>query len=166
MRDDRNFRSLARAALAVLAVLSLGTIASCRSAATAGGDVTYVPAPVPPGQAPLPFSTAVRVGDLLFLSGQIGTDSTGRLVPGGIEPETRQTLENIRTALARSGSSMDQVVKCTAMLADMAEWDRMNRVYVTAFRPGRLPARSAFGSTGLARGARIELECWAAVSAR
>jgi reactive intermediate/imine deaminase len=154
-----------RAALGVLAALSLNAATACRSA-TAGRGVAYIPAPVAPGQAPLPFSSAVRVGELLFLSGQIGTDSTGRLVPGGIEAETRQTLDNIRGALTRAGASMDQVVKCTAMLADMAEWDRMNRVYVTYFQPDRLPARSAFGTSGLARGARVELECWAAARGR
>jgi reactive intermediate/imine deaminase len=152
-----------RAAVAVPAALALA--AACRSAAPAR-DVTYYPAPVAAGQAPLPFSSAVRVGDLLLLSGQIGTDGAGRLVAGGIEPETRQTLDNVRAALARAGATMDQVVKCTAMLADMAEWDRMNRVYVTYFRPDRLPARSAFGTSGLARGARVELECWAAAPAR
>jgi reactive intermediate/imine deaminase len=154
-------RIFSRTALA----LTLIATTACRSA-PAGRDVTYFPAPVWPGQAPLPFSSAVRVGDLLLLSGQIGTDSTGRLVPGGIEAETRQTLENIRAALTRGGASMDQVVKCTAMLADMAEWDRMNRVYVTYFQPGRFPARSAFGTSGLARGARMELECWATAGAR
>jgi reactive intermediate/imine deaminase len=149
---------LRRAAVATSAVL-VGLMAACRTAAPPG--VTYFAAPAPPGQAPRPFSSAVRVGDLLLLSGQIGTDSTGRLVPGGIEAETRQTLTNIGDALARAGASMDRVVKCTAMLADMAEWDAMNRVYVTFFRPDRLPTRSAFGTSGLARGARVELECWA-----
>lgn len=143
----------------VLAALSLG--AACHPAGARPG-VEYFPAPVTPGQAPLPFSSAVRAGGLLLLAGQIGTDSAGQLARGGIEAETRQALENIRAALARAGSSMDRVVKCTAMLADMAEWDRMNRVYVTFFQPGRLPARSAFGTSGLARGARVELECWAA----
>lgn len=128
--------------------------------------VEYFPVAAAPGQPALPFSSAVRVGGLLFLAGQIGTDSTGQLVGGGIEAETRQTLENIRAALARAGASMDQVVKCTAMLADMAEWDRMNRVYVTYFRADRLPARSAFGTSGLARGARVELECWATAGTR
>ncbi len=149
------------ATAALLAALGLSAAAACR-ATPAGRGVTYFPAPTAPGRAPLPFSSAVRVGELLLLSGQIGTDSTGRLVPGGIEAETRQTLENVRAALARAGASLDQVVKCTAMLADMAEWDRMNRVYVTYFRPDRLPTRSAFGASGLARGARVELECWAA----
>jgi reactive intermediate/imine deaminase len=98
---------------------------------------------------------------MLYLSGQLGTDSAGKLVPGGIEPETRQALENVRSVVERSGSSMDRVVKCTAMLADMADWPAMNRIYVTFF-PRHLPARSAFGANGLALGARIELECWAA----
>ena len=149
----------------VAAALATAAISGCRSASPAP-SVRYYPVPTSPGQAALPFSSAVRVGELLVLAGQIGTDSTGRLVPGGIEAETRQTLENIRAALGRAGASMDQVIKCTAMLADMAEWDRMNGVYVTYFRPDRLPARSAFGTSGLARGARIELECWAAVAAR
>lgn len=151
-----------RRAVVVTALLSLGGTAACRSGAAPA--VQYHPSPVAAGQAPLPFSSAVRVDGLLFLSGQIGTDATGQLVRGGIEAETRQTLENIRAALGRAGASMDQVVKCTAMLADMAEWDRMNRVYVTYFRPDRLPARSAFGTSGLARGARVELECWAAAA--
>ena len=147
-----------RPTLTVALTLLLAALA-CRPAASP--IVQYYPVPQPPGQAPWPFSSAVRVGDMLFLAGQIGTDSTGTLVPGGIEAETRQTLENIKAALARAGSSMDRVVKCTAMLADMGEWDRMNRVYVTYFRADRLPARSAFGTSGLARGARVELECWA-----
>ena len=111
-----------------------------------------------------PFSPAVRVGNLILLAGQIGTtgaDATGALVPGGIEAETRQTMENIKTALAAVGSSIDKVVKCTVMMADMGEWDRMNAIYRTYFAPGRLPARSAFGANGLALGARVEIECLA-----
>jgi 2-iminobutanoate/2-iminopropanoate deaminase len=108
--------------------------------------------------APLPFSAAVRVGPTLYLSGQLGTDSAGRLVPGGIGPETRQTLENIRAVLERAGGTMDDVVKCTVMLADMSDWGAMNREYVTFF-PRKLPARSALGASGLALGARVEIEC-------
>jgi 2-iminobutanoate/2-iminopropanoate deaminase len=110
----------------------------------------------------LPFSPAVRVGNLLFLSGQIGTGPDGTLVPGGIAAETRQTLENIRDVLTRSGSSMDRVVKCLVMLADMQEWQAMNVVYAAYF-PGAKPARSSFGATGLALGARVEIECIAVV---
>ena len=115
-----------------------------------------------PGDRGLPFSEAVRVGNMLYLSGQLGTDSTGRLVPGGIGAETRQTLQNIADVLERHGGSLDQVVKCTVMLADITEWAAMNQVYLTFFRTHR-PARSAFGTSGLALGARLELECMAAL---
>ncbi len=112
--------------------------------------------------AGMPFSEAVRVGNLLFLSGQLGRDRSGHLVPGGIAAETQQTMENIKAALARHGSSLDRVVKATVFLADMEEWAEMNRVYVTYF-PGHRPARSALGSSGLALGARVEIECIAVV---
>lgn len=108
----------------------------------------------------LPFSEAVRVGDMLYLSGQIGYLSSGQLAPGGIAGETRQALENIKTTLERHGSSLDRVVKVTVMLADMNEWVEMNKVYVIYFS-GHLPARSAFGTNGLALGARVEIECLA-----
>lgn len=110
---------------------------------------------------PLPFSDAVRVDHMLYLSGQIGTDSSFALVPGGMKAETKQTMENIRRVLERNGSSFDHVVKCTVMLADMSEWSAMNEVYVTYFAKDRLPARSALGVNGLALGARVEIECWA-----
>lgn len=113
--------------------------------------------------ADLPFSDAVRAGDLLFLSGQLGTRD-GQLVPGGIEAETAQVLDNIRAILERNGSSLERVVKCTAFLADMGEWARMNAVYRRSFTT-HLPARSALGAAGLAFGARIELECIAALDA-
>lgn len=111
----------------------------------------------------LPFSEAVQVGDLLFLSGQLGLPPGSReLVPGGIGPETRQTLENIKDTLERHGSSLSRVVKCTVFLADIAEWASMNEVYVEFF-PENPPARSALGSSGLAMGARTEIECIAVV---
>ena len=110
----------------------------------------------------LPFSEAVRVGSMLYLSGAIGIDDAGALVPGGIEAETRQALENIRSVLERHGSSMDRVIKCTVMLADMQEWAAMNRIYVGHFS-SNLPARSAFGASGLALGGRVEIECLATI---
>ena len=123
-------------------------------------EVKYI---APAGAAAtLPFSPAVRVGYMLYLAGQIGTDSTGRLVPGGIEAETRQTLTNIKRVLDANGSGMDRVVRCLVMLADIAEWGKMNGVYVTFF-PGPKPARSAFGASGLALAARVEIECTATV---
>jgi 2-iminobutanoate/2-iminopropanoate deaminase len=108
----------------------------------------------------LPFSEAVQVGDMLYLSGQLGRDSSGRLVPGGIAAETHQTMENIKETLERYGSSLDHVIKATVMMADMSEWGEMNKVYVTYF-PNHLPARSALGANGLALGARVEIECLA-----
>lgn len=110
----------------------------------------------------LPFSEAVRAGSMLYLSGAMGLDDSGALVPGGIEAETRQALENIRSVLERHGSSMDRVIKCTVMLADMQEWAAMNRVYVEHFS-SKLPARSAFGASGLALGGRVEIECLATI---
>ena len=111
----------------------------------------------------LPFSEAVRVGHMLYLSGQLGFDpETSSLVEGGIGPETRQTLDNIKATLEKHGSSMAEVVKCTVFLADINEWAAMNAVYITYF-PTNPPARSALGSSGLALGARTEIECMATV---
>lgn len=111
----------------------------------------------------LPFSEAVRVGDMLYLSGQLGTrPGTFDLVPGGVVGQTHQILQNIQRVLETNGSSMERVVKCTVMMADMAEWPKLNEVYVTYF-PGPKPSRSAFGATGLALGAAAEIECWATV---
>ncbi len=106
-----------------------------------------------------PFSDVVRVGNILYLSGKLGTDSSGKLAPGGITAETKQALENIKAVLAANGSSLDNVVKSTVMLADMKEWADMNSVYTTVFKKDRMPARSAFGVTGLALNARVEIEC-------
>jgi reactive intermediate/imine deaminase len=119
--------------------------------------VEYYPVAASLDAMKLPFSEGVRVGNILYLSGAIGIDASGALVPGGIEAETRQALSNIRSVLERHGSTMDRVVKCTVMLADMAEWGAMNRVYVEFF-PVTPPARSAFGASGLALGSRVEIE--------
>lgn len=111
----------------------------------------------------LPFSEAVRVGDVLYLSGQIGVlPGTLKLAHGGTREETRQALENIRTTLEAHGRSLRDVVKCTVMLADMSEWSAFNEVYQTFFS-APYPARSALGANGLALGARVEVECIAAV---
>ena len=113
--------------------------------------------------AGLPFSEAVRVGDLLYLSGQIGiVPGTLTLVPGGIEEEARQTMANIRTSLEAHGFSMSDLVKCTVMLADISEWPAFNEIYRSALSEP-YPARSALGVNGLALGARVEVECIAAV---
>jgi len=84
------------------------------------------------------------------------------VVPGGIEAETKQALENIKGTLAAIGLSMDRVVKCTVFMADMKEWDAMNVIYRTYFTAPNYPARSAFGANGLALNAKVEIECMAA----
>lgn len=117
-----------------------------------------------PGDAPLPFfSPAVRTGNLLFLSGQIGVKpGTLELVAGGIEAETRQTLESISSLLRDAGLGMEDVVKCTVFLADIEDYPKMNEVYRRYF-PRDPPARSAMAASALALGARVEIECIAAV---
>jgi len=114
---------------------------------------------------PFPFSSAVRTGNLVFVSGQIGTrieNGAPVLVTGGIDAEARQTLDNIKAIVERSGSSMDKVVKCMVMLVDMREWPRLNEIYATYF-PGPKPARSAMGVSALALGSRVEIDCIAKV---
>jgi 2-iminobutanoate/2-iminopropanoate deaminase len=109
---------------------------------------------------PLPFSEAVRVGDILYLSGQLGRGADGKL-PDGIEAQTRQTLENIGATLKLAGLGYEDVFHCTAMLSDMKLWPDFNKVYMSFFPAGKRPARSAFGTSGLALGALVELECQA-----
>jgi reactive intermediate/imine deaminase len=117
---------------------------------------------------PYPFSSAVRAGNLVYLSGQIGTrieNGGPKLVEGGVEAETRQALDNIKDTLAKAGTSLDNVVSCMVMMADMNEWPAMNKVYASYF-PGPKPARSAWGATALALGARLEISCIAAMPPR
>ena len=111
----------------------------------------------------LPFSEIVRHGNVLFLSGQIGIQpGTMKLVPGGVQQEARQTMENIKTSLEAHGYSMGNLVKCTVMLADIADWQAFNEVY-KGFFSGDYPARAAFGANGLALGAKVEVDCIGAV---
>lgn len=132
-------------------------ITGCEIEVTQNSDVEYLSAPGTEN-LDLPFSAAVRVDNTLYLSGALGNiPGTLNLAEGGIEGETRQTLENIRNTLETFGSSMDDVVKCTVFLADINEWGAMNEVYKTYFDDK--PARSALGVSGLALGARVEIEC-------
>lgn len=110
-----------------------------------------------------PFSEAVAYGGVLYLSGDIGTGLDGKLVEGGIGPESRQTMENIKATLSRHGLSMRDIIKCTVFLADISEWPTFNEIYAGYFEKGRYPARSALAASGLALGARVELECMAAM---
>lgn len=117
-----------------------------------------------PGVASLPvFSSAIRSGDFIFLSGAIGTvpGEELQLVEGGIGSETRQTLENLSDVIEAAGGTMEDMVKCTVFLADMDDYEAMNEVYLEFF-PSDPPARSALAAAGLAFDARVEIECIAA----
>jgi len=132
---------------------------SAPAAASPRPAVEHLGRPNLNGQA-LPFSDAVRVGDTLYLSGQLGIGPDGKL-PDGIAAQTKQALDNVGAILKRAGLGYTDVFHCTAMLKDMADWPAMNAVYVTYFPEGKRPARSAFGASGLALGGLIELECQA-----
>jgi len=119
----------------------------------------YFSAPALSGR-PAPFSTAVQVGDVLYLSGQIGIGPDGKL-PDTFEGQAKQTMENIGGVLKAHGLGWSDVFKCTVMIADMKNWPAFNAVYVPYFPAGKLPARSAFGTNGLALGAALEVECMA-----
>lgn len=143
----------------LLASLSLWLAGSTQAAERAAPDKPEFLTSPQAEQRDLPFSEAVRAGDFLFLAGQVGDDpATGRVVPGGIVPEAQQTFRHIKAALERSGASLSDVVKCTVFLADIAEWAAFNTVYREFFRKP-FPARSALGASGLALGARVEVEC-------
>jgi reactive intermediate/imine deaminase len=146
-----------------LALLLAATVAcGCEVHVHEDTDIEYLQAPGSE-DLDLPFSSAVRVGNTLYLSGSIGNiPGTMELASGGIQGETRQTLENISRTLETFGSSLDRVVKCTVFLADMAEWGAMNEVYRTYFE--NPPARSALGASGLALDARVEIECIAVMA--
>jgi 2-iminobutanoate/2-iminopropanoate deaminase len=141
--------------------LATGVLAmsSSADAAPARSAVEHFGTPMLNGQR-LPFSRAVRVGDILYLSGAIGRGPDGK-PPAGIEAQTKATMDDIGETLKLAGLSHSDIFHCTAMLSDMANWPAFNTVYVTYFPDGPLPARSAFGANGLALGALIELECQA-----
>ena len=143
-----------------LVVLAL-IVAGCNAAANDQSPVIEV-LNMPGANPDLPFSDAVRVDNILFMSGAIGNKpGTLELVEGGIQAETRQIMDTIKARVEAFGSSMDNVVKCSVFMADMSEWGAMNEVYVTYFK--QPPARSALGANGLALGAAVEIECIAVV---
>jgi len=109
-----------------------------------------------------PYSDATIVNNVIYIAGQIGrVPGTRKLVAGGIREETQQAMKNIQSIVTELGSSMDKVFKCTCMLDDISEWGAMSEAYKTFFKEGKRPSRSAFAATGLALGAKVEIECWA-----
>lgn len=145
--------------MVVAALVMLGTPAQAEASDAGSAEIKHV-ATEAIKESGFPLSNAVEVDGWIFLSGALGTVPGKGLVDGGIGPETRQTMQNIRSLLAEQGVGMDRVVKCTVMLADMAEWSSFNAVYKEFF-DGNYPARSAFGASGLAVNARVEVECMA-----
>ena len=145
--------------LAILAA-SLTTLAACETLPSAAPESSELRHYVKDAykDAGFPFSSAVEADGWVFLAGELGTTPEAGLVEGGIEPETRQTMDNIQATLAANDLSWGNVVKCTVFLADIAEWPAFNEVYKTYFT-GNYPARSALGANGLALGARVEIEC-------
>ena len=143
-------------------ICAIGFVALIMTSAAEGAPrpaVEHYGRPALNGQ-PLPFSDAVRVGNILYLSGQIGIGPDGKL-PDGIDAQTKQAMENIGAVLKRAGVTYADVFHCTAFLADMKDWPAFNKVYVPYFPAGKMPARSAFGANGLALGAKLEIECQA-----
>lgn len=128
--------------------------------ASAAAPPQYFPAP-PFGGNPPPFSKAVRVGEVLYLSGVIGRTADGK-VPDGIEAQTKAAMDDIGATLKGAGAGYGDLFHCTAFLTDMKNWPAFNKVYVGYFPAGKLPARSAIGVSALALpGALIEIECQA-----
>ena len=157
--------------LRITCVFALATLQSAAAiAAQPASDDTSSPIEFhakqngPPGMT-LPFSEAVRAGDTLYLSGEIGTDASGKLVAGGIKAEAKQVMDNIGANLARHGSSFERVVQCTVALADIADWPAFNDVYRGYFKR-HFPARMAFAANALALGARVEVQCNAFVGVK
>ena len=165
-----------RFAAATIAVLALAP-AGCVPPASTGGParpaaeeaISERRVVTAPGVSPVvaAYSPAIRAGDFVFVSGLIGVrPGTQELAPGGIEAETRQTLENVRTLLAAAGATMRDVVECTVFLVDMADFAGMNRAYLEFF-PEEPPARATVAVTALPRAeARVEIKCSAYVGRR
>ena len=108
-----------------------------------------------------PFSDVVVVsGELVLLSGLVGTDLEGELVNGGLVPESHAIFRQMQNHLGQVGLDLDDVVKCLVMIDNIDEWADFNKIYTSYFKPP-YPARSAFGADGLALGAALELECTA-----
>jgi len=114
-------------------------------------------APPPPPTAA--YSHAVRAGDLLFVTGQLGVDPrSNALVPGGAAAQTRQVMQNLETVLAGAGTSLARAVMVRIYLVDFADYPAVNAVYASYFEPGRLPARTTVGVTALALGGAVEID--------
>lgn len=149
--------------ISALGLLTLSlAIAACQPADGNKGktEVEHLNLPGNEGSG-MPFSSAARAGDMLYLSGVIGVIPGTLQVPDTIEEEARLAMEEIKSTVEAFGSSMDRVVKCTVFMADESYRDAFNAVYMSYF--DKLPARSGVTVKGLALGAKAEVECIAVV---
>lgn len=145
---------MTRPLVRMLAVATVALASTCVAhAGSAQEGVTHYVT----GESPYPFSPAVRAGNTVFLSGQIGADASG--LAKDFDAQAHLAMDNIMSAAKLAGMGPENIAKCTVMLADMKNWDAFNKIYRTYFQAGRFPARSAFGVTGLALGAALEVEC-------
>jgi len=119
--------------------------------------LNFPDAPPPPPTAA--YSHAVRTGDWLFVTGQLGVDpATGKLVPGGTVAQCRQVMHNLATVLRGAGTTLDRAVMARIYLTNFADYEAVNAEYARHFAPGRLPARTTVGVTALALGGSIEID--------
>jgi 2-iminobutanoate/2-iminopropanoate deaminase len=161
---------LSHTLIALSAIALLGVLAGCGDDSSAAVPSKAGPSPsaapsvqflnADPSTAS-PYSDAVRVGSILYVSGNLGLDKDGKIVPGGIKAEAEQMMTNFKHVLETNGSSLDRVVNCEVMLATIKERDAFNEVYSKYWAPGKFPARHAFGVTGLYLDARVEMACQA-----
>jgi len=140
----------------LIAITLLG-VSGMATATETQSSIERIGEPTLNGQR-LPFSSAVRAGDTVYLSGALGIDANGKLADG-MDAQARLAMDNLGAGLKAAGLGWADVVKCTVMLDDMKDWPAFNKVYVTYFPDGKYPARSAFGTDGLALGALVEVEC-------
>jgi 2-iminobutanoate/2-iminopropanoate deaminase len=159
-----------RTLTALSTIVLLGVLAGCRDDSIAGDSSRAEAAPTAAPSVQFlnedptttsPYSDAVRVGSVLYLSGNLGLDKAGKIVPGGIKAEAEQMMANFKHVLEINGSSLERVVNCEVMLATIKERDAFNEVYSKYWAPGKFPTRHAFGVTGLYLDARVEMACQA-----
>jgi len=139
-----------------LLILSLFVLVSLQSCKETNSKIIFHKSHEP-NRTNIPFSDAVETDDLLFLTGQIGKNhKAGQLVEGGIEAQTKQTIENIKAVLEHHNLSLSNVVKCTVILKDINDFKAFNSIYTQYFT--KKPARTTFAASDLAGGARIEID--------
>jgi 2-iminobutanoate/2-iminopropanoate deaminase len=119
--------------------------------------LNFPDAPPPPPSAA--YSHAVRTGDWLFVTGQLGVDpATGKLVSGGTVAQCRQVMHNLATVLRGAGATLDRAVMARIYLTNFGDYEAVNAEYARHFAPGQLPARTTVGVTALALGGSIEID--------